>query len=343
MEYRVLGRTGLKVSVIGFGGIPVQRITMSEAETVVNRALERGINFFDTARAYTDSEEKLGRVLRRRREEVVIATKSMARTREAMRADIEKSLKTLGVDCIDLYQLHNVKDEEALRQVFAPDGALEALKEARERGLIRHIGITGHIGDFLIRALRTGEMETVQFPFNVIEAEGAGELFAQAERAGAGVIVMKPLAGGALTRADLALRFILEHPVSTVIPGMDTVEQVDENAGVGDAPRALSPSERQALEEEAARLGPGFCSRCEYCQPCPQEIDIPMVFLLDGYYTRYGLQAWARERYRGLKAGADACLDCGECESKCPYGLPIRRMLKEAGARLGPSAPPADS
>lgn len=339
MEYRVLGRTGLKVSVIGFGGIPIQRVTAAEAEAVVNRALDRGINFFDTARAYTDSEEKLGRVLRRRRSEVVIATKSMARTREAMWADIEKSLEALGVDCIDLYQLHNVKDEEAMHLVFGPDGALAALKEARERGLIRHVGMTSHIGSFLVEALKTGEIETVQFPFNAVETAGAEELFAAAARAGAGVIIMKPLAGGALNRADLALRFVLEHPVSTVIPGMDDVQQVEENARVGSEMRPLSPSERKLLEEEAAQLGAGFCRRCEYCQPCPQGIEIPTVFLLDGYYTRYGLQTWARERYRALKSKSEDCLDCGECESKCPYSLPIRRMLRDAGARLGRPAP----
>ncbi|MDI6710792.1 MAG: 4Fe-4S dicluster domain-containing protein [Bacillota bacterium] len=154
---------------------------------------------------------------------------------------------------------------------------------------------------------------------------------------------MKPLAGGALRRAGPALRFVLEHPVSTVIPGMDDVQQIDENARIGSERRPLSPSEREVLEEEAAQLGAQFCRRCEYCQPCPQGIDIPMVFLLDGYYTRYDLKAWARERYRALKSKIGDCIDCGECESKCPYSLPIRQMLRDAGARLGPSEPKKES
>ncbi|MCL6634192.1 MAG: aldo/keto reductase [Peptococcaceae bacterium] len=336
MQYRLLGRTGLKVSVVGFGGIPIQRVSFADASAIVNRALDLGINFFDTARAYTDSEAKLGEVLKERRREAVIATKSMARTSGAMAADIEKSLKALGVDYIDLYQLHNVKDRAALEQVLGPGGALAALKEAKKDGIVRHIGITGHIKGFLHEALEnTEEIETVQFPFNAVETAGAGELFALALQKNAGVIVMKPLAGGALKNAGLALRYVLEHPVSTVIPGMDVLEQVDENAAVGGGPLPLSDEERMLLEEEAGGLGTTFCRRCEYCQPCPQGIDIPMVFLLDGYYTRYDLKEWARDRYRGMRAAAGTCLECGQCEEKCPYGLPIRRMLAEAAARLG--------
>lgn len=334
MHYRILGRTGLKVSVIGFGGIPVQRISRAESAAVVDRALDLGINFFDTARGYTDSEAKLGAVLGRRREEAVIATKSMARTAEGMAADIRKSLDTMGVDYIDLYQLHNVKDRQAFDRAFGPGGALEALKQAKKEGLVKHIGITGHIKDFLLEALHAGEMETVQFPFNAVETAGADELFDLAGKTGAGVIVMKPLAGGALKDTGAALRYILEHPVSTMIPGMDAPEQVEQNAAVGTALRTLTDIERKALEEEAARLGSTFCRRCEYCQPCPQGVDIPMVFLLDGYFTRYELQDWARERYRAMKTTAGDCVECGECEDKCPYNLPIRGMLSEARTRL---------
>ncbi|MGB9791446.1 MAG: aldo/keto reductase [Thermacetogeniaceae bacterium] len=335
MRYRKLGRTGLQVSEIGFGGIPIQRISRQEAAAVINRAIDLGINFFDTARNYTDSEEKLGAVLRERRDEVIIATKSMARTKDEMAADIRKSIETMRVDYIDIYQMHNVKDRESLEKVLSEDGALAALKEAKEKGLIRHIGVTGHVKSFLIDVIKTGEVETVQFPFNPIETDGAEELLRLAQETNTGVIVMKPLAGGAFKNPTLSLRYILTHPVSVVIPGMDSVKQVEENAAVGNAPLELSPEERKTLEEEVARLGKTFCRRCEYCQPCPQGIDIPMVFLLDGYYQRYDLKEWARQRYEGLKVKADACQECGECEEKCPYSLPIRRMLKEAAARLG--------
>jgi predicted aldo/keto reductase-like oxidoreductase len=334
MEYRTLGKTGLNISVVGFGGIPIQRVSAGESDAIVNRALDLGINFFDTARGYTDSEEKLGATLKTRRKEAVVATKSMARTRETMAADIRKSLETMGLDYIDLYQLHNVKSKKELDRVLSPDGALAALMEAKKEGLVRHIGVTGHIKDFLLETLRVEEIETVQFPFNAVETVGVPALLEQAGEKGTGVIVMKPLAGGALRNGNLALRYILEHTVTTVIPGMDSLEQVEKNAAVGSDPLPLTAAERETLEEEAEKLGGAFCRRCEYCKPCSQLIDIPTVFLFDGYYTRYNLQDWARERYQALKAGADACIDCGECEIKCPYNLPIRRMLAEAAARL---------
>lgn len=185
-----------------------------------------------------------------------------------------------------------------------------------------------------MEALKTGEVATVQFPFNAVELDGVQELLDLAGKTGAGVIVMKPFAGGAFKNTGLALRFILEHSVSTVIPGMDSLEQVDENASAGDDSPSLSTVERKMLDEESKILGAAFCRRCEYCQPCRQGIDIATVFLLDGYYTRYELKDWARERYRGLQVKADSCLECGECEEKCPYNLPVRRMLADAAGRL---------
>jgi len=335
MQYRQLGRTGLSVSVIGFGGIPIQRVSAHEASAIVQHALSKGINFFDTARGYTDSEAKFGAALQGRRSEVIIATKSMARTKADMAMDINKSLAALGTDYIDLYQLHNVKSQDDLKQVFGPEGALAALKEAKQAGVVKHIGITGHIKSYLLEALKSGELETVQFPFNAVESSGAQELFDLAEQTGAGIIIMKPLAGGAIKNINLALRFILEHNVSTLIPGMDSSAQVDENVMATQDLLLLSVDEKKALEEEASTLGATFCRRCEYCQPCPQGINIPTVFLLDGYYVRYGLKDWARERYQGLTNKPDACVECGTCEEKCPYDLPIRRMLVESSLRLG--------
>lgn len=334
MKYNILGKTGIKVSVVGFGGIPIQRVSAEDANAIANKALDLSINFFDTARAYTDSEAKLGAALKKRRKEAVIATKSLARTKEDMAADIEKSLMSLETDFIDIYQMHNVKDKAALEQVLSKNGALAALIKAREDGLIGHIGITGHIKSYLLEAIQTKEIATVQFPFNAVETSGAQDLFSAAEKSGAGVIIMKPLAGGALRNAGLALRYILQYPVSTVIPGPDSLKQVEDNAAAGSNPLPLSAAEKSSLTGEAEKLGELFCRRCEYCSPCPQGIDICSVFLFDGYYTRYGLQEWAKMRYHGLPARADSCLECGECEEKCPYRLPIRQMLKEAAARM---------
>ena len=334
MEYRKLGRTGIKVSAISMGGIPVQRVDETAAEQVIEAALAAGINFFDTARGYTDSEEKFGRVFGRNKSEAFVATKSMARTRGEMAAEIERSLDGLKIPRVDLYQLHNIKDEAALEKVLRPDGALAALKEAQQQGKIGFIGITGHIPGVLVKAVATGYFDTVQFPFNAIETAAAAELLPLAQKMNVGTIAMKPLAGGALTNAQAALRFILEHGIDTVIPGMDTVDQVRGNAVIGEPVRSMTEAERQSLMQEAAGLGERFCRRCEYCQPCPQGIDIPTVFLLNGYYTRYDLKQWAVERYRPLPRNASHCIECGECENRCPYELPIREMLKESRQNL---------
>lgn len=334
MEYRELGKTGLRVSLVGFGGIPIQRVDMAAAGEILVQATAQGINFIDTARGYTDSEVKIGQFLKDRRSDCLIATKSMARTAEAMARDIDVSRQNLQTDMIDLYQLHNVKDEATLAQVLAPGGAMTALKKARQAGKIRFIGITSHLPGALVKAIRTGEFDTVQFPYNLVEREAEQLLLAEARERQVGTIIMKPLAGGAFKNAELALRWLLNQPVTTIIPGMDSVEQVRQNAALGDQSRPLTEEEVRQLAEEIKGMGQRFCRRCEYCLPCPAEIDIPTMFLLNGYYTRYGLQTWARERYRGLAVGVDACLDCGECEEKCPYQLPIRQMLQELRPNL---------
>jgi len=333
MRYRTLGKAELQVSEIGFGGIPIQHVAQDDVDGIVARALDLGINFFDTARGYTDSEQKLGTAFKGKRDRVLIATKSLARTRAGITADIEKSLQTMSVDYIDLYQMHNVKDQNALQQVLSDDGALAGLMAAQQKGLIRHIGVTGHIKRILVELVKVEEIETVQFPFNPVETNEVRELLEAASEAGKGVIIMKPLAGGAFKKPSLSLRYILEQRVSVVIPGMDSITQVEENAAVSQQP-ALSLEERKVLEKEAADLGTAFCRRCEYCLPCQQGIDIPMVFLLDGYYQRYDLQDWAKIRYQEMLVKPDACQECGECEERCPYSLPIRRLLKDASARL---------
>lgn len=335
MQYRRLGRTGLQVSCIGLGGIPIQRVDQAEAVRVVRAALDSGINFIDTARGYTDSEEKIGRALEGvRREEVILATKSTSRSLEGILKDIDKSLSLLKVDYIDLYQMHNVKTEEELKQVTGPDGALEGLRKAQEQGKIRYIGVSSHTRENLAKMMPMGIVDTIQVPFNAVEKDTADRLFPLAQQHDVGFIAMKPLAGGALTHAQAALHFILKYPVSVAIPGMDSVEQVKANAQVAAADFQLPEAEAAALEAEVAQLGNAFCRRCGYCQPCPEGIDIPSIFVFDGYWVRYGLKQWAIDRYRALPKHASDCQECGQCEEKCPYDLPIREMLKQARAHL---------
>jgi predicted aldo/keto reductase-like oxidoreductase len=237
-------------------------------------------------------------------------------------------------DSIDLYQLHNVKDEGSLEKVLAPGGALEALQDARSSGKIRFIGVTGHIAQILVKVIGTGQFDTVQVPFNPVETAALDELLPLARDLDTGTIAMKPFAGGSFKNLTACLKFIIENGFTTAIPGMDEVSQVTENIAAGQIDSELSGEEKSLLNEETELLGRKFCRRCEYCQPCPRGIDIPTIFLLHGYSTRYGLQEWAVERYRPMPAKISDCADCGECEQKCPYSLPIREMLKEAGTYL---------
>ena len=335
MEYRILGKTGLKVSALGFGGIPIQRVTAEEAVSIVGLAIEKGITFFDSARGYTDSESKIGQAIRGKRDRVILATKSTGRTYEKMKEEIDMSLQALATDYLDLYQCHNVRSEQDIETILAPDGAMRALLEARQEGKIRHIGITGHKPPVVIKAVKTGYFETIQVPYNFIERAAEEELFSLAREMKLGIIVMKPLAGGFYSRPDLALRFLFDRPVSTIIPGMDSPAQVEQNAGLAERFKPLAQDELNYLQAEMEQAGQRFCRRCDYCKPCPQGVDISGSFIMHGYFTRYGLPDWARERYRAFSVKNDACRECGLCESRCPYNLPIREMLKEVHRDLG--------
>ena len=335
MKKRLLGRTGMEVSEISFGGLPMQRCGMDEAGVVLHAALDAGINFIDTARAYTDSEEKIGRHLQERRKEFFLATKSMARDYAGMSKDIELSLAALRTNYIDLYQVHNIKGREDLDAVLAPGGALEALKDAQKSGKIGHIGITGHSISLLTEGLRTDEFSTVQVPFNCIEQQALEELFPLAQARNIGRIVMKPLGGGQLEHIDLALRFVLEHDISVVIPGMDQLEQIKQNVAASENFKPLSAHEREELLQEAKVLGPNFCRRCGYCMPCTVGIDIPTTFIFHLQYTRYGMKDAISKRYATFSAKASDCIECGVCEARCPYDIPIRERMKLIARELG--------
>ena len=334
MEYRTLGKTGLAVSRLGFGGIPIQKIDAEGTRTLMGELLGAGVNFIDTARGYTVSEEYLGFALEGIRDRFVLATKSMARTKEAMARDIDISLKNLRTDYIDLYQIHNPGAKD-LEQVMAPDGALAALLEAKAAGKIGHIGITLHAVELFRRAVELPWVETIMFPYNIVETQGE-ELIALCAEKNIGFICMKPLAGGAIDDASVALRFVLNHPgVSVVIPGMAEAAEVTHNAAAAADTAPLSDGEQAKIAAIRASLGTRFCRRCNYCAPCAAGINISAVFLFEGYYSRYDLKDWAKERYAQLPKTAADCIGCGLCETRCPYNLPIREMLKEAAQVLG--------
>ncbi|QSX05421.1 aldo/keto reductase [Sedimentibacter sp. zth1] len=329
MLKNTLGKTGLNVSKIGFGGIPIQRLTQEQATSVIKELKNQGINFIDTANGYTVSEGYIGNALKEvGRENFYLATKAMGYTYESMKAFIEKSLNDLGVEYIDLYQIHNCSKEEQFANVISENGAFKALKEAKDKGLIKHVGVTSHNVTMLEKFLEYDIIETIQFPFNIVEQQ-AIELFQKAKAKNVAVIAMKPLAGGAITDGELALKYILNSGLVTIaIPGMDSEEQVIKNASVANNLEPLTDEDNKNIERIRKELGNDFCRRCGYCMPCPQGIDIPGMFLFEGYATRYNLKDWAMSRYNALKIKADACVKCGLCETKCPYELPIRKKLE---------------
>ena len=334
MEYRILGKTGLKVSRMGFGGIPIQRTTAAETKKLIHYLMEQGINYIDTARGYTVSEEYLGEALEGIRDKFVVATKSMSRTKEAMAADIDISLRNLRTDYIDLYQIHNATPAD-VEKVIAPGGALEALQEAKAAGKIGHIGITAHSLDTFKLAVEMDWVETIMFPYNIVETQGEELIHACSEK-NIGFIDMKPLAGGAIEDVTLALRFLCANPDMTItIPGMAEVKEAQQNIAAVCDTAPLHPEELAKIEEIRKSLGTHFCRRCNYCAPCSAGISISAMFLFEGYLSRYGLEEWARARYNGLDKTASDCMECGICETRCPYNLPIREMLKTVAEKFG--------
>ena len=334
MEYRILGKTGLKISRMGFGGIPIQKIDEEGTRKLLHEMMEKGVNYIDSARGYTVSEQYIGYGLEGIRDKFVLATKSMSRTKEAMVADIETSLGNFRTDYIDLYQVHNPSMEQ-LDQVMGEGGALEALMEAKAAGKIGHIGLTAHSTEVFERALELDWVETIMFPYNIVEQQGA-ELIHKCAEKNIGFIVMKPLAGGAIEDASLALRYVCSNPdVTVVIPGMAEIHELEQNLAACSNTEPLTQEELKEMDKVREQLGTDFCRRCNYCAPCTVGINIPSVFLFAGYLQRYDLADWAKDRYSTLKVKASACIGCGKCEPRCPYHLPIREKLKKCAQDMG--------
>ena len=332
MKEIVLGRTGLKVKSLGFGGIPIQRVSEEEAVEVVRRCYDLGLNYYDTARGYTTSEERIGKALEDVRDRVIIATKSHQRTAEGIERELEISLRSLRTDHIDVYQLHNVQTEEQWGQVRAPGGALEAVEAAKEQGKINHISVTSHSPDLAVEMIKTGLFETVMIPYNYLTTKPADELLPTCKKLNVGTIIMKPFGGGAFSNANTALKYVLSNPdCNLVIPGMMSVAEVEENINVWMDDHTLTDRERRLIERDKERLGDKFCRSCNYCQPCPQGIPISTILRTESQVLRR--MGWTESRVNSVKEAKEkleTCIHCGECESRCPYGLPIQELLPKA-------------
>jgi len=363
LQKRRLGKTGLDVTVFGFGCIKFPHISGEQAVAALDQAIDLGVNFIDTARGYGDSEVKIGPVLERRRDEVYIATKTPKRNAKGAMKDLETSLKNLRTDYLDLWQAHWVCYESVYDEVVGPGGALEALQKAKEQGKVRHIGITMHRDHAAVRrALADDVWETIMLAWNPLDEEGMGPIIPMAAERDLGVIIMKPLSGGALVSPPGTekvdgmdpvvagtLRAIAANPnVTTVIPGMISVEQVDQNfKAITTADQWGTEARKQLFDQIAAmkkemRYGQ-LCLGCGYCLPCTQEIDIPKVFRALYVHNQYpeDQRHMGRELYDGLGMPADACVGCGECVARCPAGIDIPERMKEVIAAFGSREVPA--
>jgi predicted aldo/keto reductase-like oxidoreductase len=367
MRRTVLGRTDLEVCRLGFGGIPIQRVSEADAVKTVCHALERGIDFFDTSRAYTTSERRIGLALKEARvvtgrpvdagmpvdggfaarrgsgapgvqgaapvRRVVIASKSHAKTADPMRAHLETSLTELQVDYIDIYKAHFVANQADYQTVISPGGALEALQNARDEGLIGHIGITSHSLEVLDRALDDGFFDVIMCCFSFLESQAQKTIIPKAREKNIGVLAMKPFSGGVIEDARLALKYVLAEPGVLVLAGVEHPDLVDENWSVfEEATReggALTETEKEQIAELQQTYDKVFCRRCDYCQPCTENIPIQTILGVHALVKRMGKDLLQKgPMWPGIERARD-CTECGECMPRCPYELPIPDLIRE--------------
>ena len=324
-----LGKTEMMVSRLGFGGIPIQRDMEDEAVAVVRKCLDLGITFLDTANGYTTSEERIGKAIAGKREEVIIATKSGGRDRKTVEEHLKLSLKRLNTDYIDLYQFHGVGNPEHLKIVLEPDGPMAVFEEAKKAGVIKHIGITSHQIDVAKDAVKTGRFETIMFPFNFIACEPAEELYALCKEHDVGLIAMKPFAGGMLDNVTIAFKYLFQFPEVVPIPGIEKIHEIEEIVKLLDGPQQLTDAERHKMERLRDELGTQFCRRCDYCQPCTEGIPISAVMTSNTLARRLPPERLFSGMFSNAIEKARSCTECGESETRCPYNLPIREIIVE--------------
>jgi len=321
-----LGRSDLVVSRVGMGGIPITRPSDEDAIKVIQRALNLGVNFIDTSIAYGVSEERIGRAIAGRREQVVLATKG------GTAQHIEWSLQRLGTDYIDLWQFHGINTHERLEEVLRPGGVMEEVLKAKQAGKIRHIGFSSHSLEVALEGVSSDRFETVQFPLNFVSDEASGSLVPLAKDHDVGFVAMKPFAGGRIREASLAIKYLMQFDSVVPDPGVQSVEEIEEIVGiVNNEQWELSLQEREAIDGIHKRVGQRFCRQCEYCMPCPHGVHIHGVLYLPILWELWPPEWFFSWDYvtHAVQSAAN-CVRCGECEAKCPYQLPIREMIVES-------------
>lgn len=321
-----LGSTGIEIEKNGFGCLPIQRISKEEAARLLRKAADGGINYFDTARAYSDSEEKVGYAFAGMRDKVVIATKTHARTGAELKEHLETSLKTLGTDYIDVYQFHN---PSFVPRPGGEDGLYDAALEAKKQGKIRHIAITNHRLPVAHEAIDSGLFALLQFPYSYLSGPQDRELVDKCRETGMGFVAMKGMAGGLLRDGTAAAVWMAQQEGVVPIWGVQHEWELDQFlACVPDAP-AMTEAYRALIEKDRAELTGNFCRGCGYCMPCPAGIEINQCARMSLMLRRAPAAGWLSEHWQGEMKKIENCLHCGQCASRCPYGLDTPQLLQD--------------
>jgi len=328
MEKVRLGKTNLIVTKLGWGGIPIQRVGEREAVSVIRAVADMGVDLLDTARAYTNSEHRIGLALQRIDKPIILSSKSIVRSTKIY-DDVHESLKQMKVRKVNIYHLHGVSSFEDYEKVTAPGGAYEGLKRARDEGLIDHIGMTSHNLDVLERAIEDGHFEVVMVCYSFLEPKAALKVLPLAKEKDIGVLAMKPFSGGVIEEAGPALRFVLSTPNIVSIPGSETLEKANENWRIFTEGYSLTDQDVERMEAIKREFDHQFCRRCDYCQPCTEKIHIQFAVGLKTLFKRMGPHAQELGWVRDLIEKARKCSECGDCLPRCPYQLPIPYLIKE--------------
>ena len=325
MKELVLGSTGIRTPKNAFGALPVQRVGMDEAVKILRKAYDGGMTYFDTARAYSDSEEKLGNAFKGMRDRIYIATKTAGKTGDDVRRDLETSLRMLQTDYIDVYQLHQVG------QCYAPGdgtGVYEALEEAKKEGKIRHFGVTAHLLHVAFECVASGLYETMQYPFSYLSLDKEFELVRLCAEKNMGYIAMKSLAGGLITDSRAAMAFMNEQDNVLPIWGIQKESELDEWLSYMHNDPVMDDAARETIEKDRKELTGAFCRGCGYCMPCTVDIQINDCNRMSLFLRRAPLSVYLTEEWAEKMKVIEQCVDCGVCKQRCPYGLDIPNLLK---------------
>lgn len=328
MKEIVLGRTGIKVPQNAFGALPIQRVDMNMAVKLLRGAYDGGMRFFDTARAYSDSEEKMGQAfgtIEGMREKIYISSKTMAKTPEKFWEDLETTLRNLKTDYLDIYQFHCVST------CYKPGdgtGMYEAMVEAKKQGKIRHIGITAHLIGVAEEIVESGLYETIQFPFCYLATDRDIALVKAAEKADMGFIAMKGLSGGLLTNSDACMAFMSQYN-ALPIWGIQREEELAQWLAYFDEEVTMTDEIAAFIEEDRKNLMGDFCRGCGYCMPCTVGIQINNCARMSQLIRRAPSENFLSEEWQGLMMKIEECVDCGLCKSKCPYELDTPNLLRK--------------